>query len=143
MSDAATIDYAFRHARSGRRRKVHLQVGDAVPSGTAATIAHTGSLPRVTRLLALAHKFQDMLRRGEVESMAELARAGRVTRARLSQIMNLTLLAPDIQDEILHVEPTTHGRDPVIVEELMKVLASPIWDEQRMRWRATLQRRRP
>jgi hypothetical protein len=39
--------------------------------------------PRVARLLALAHKFQRMLDRGEVASMAELARLGRVSRLAL------------------------------------------------------------
>ena len=58
-------------------------------------------VPRVARLLALAHKFQAMLDRGEVESMAELARLGRVSRARVTQVMDLLMLAPEIQEEVL------------------------------------------
>ena len=58
-------------------------------------------VPRVARLLALAHKFQGMLDRGEVASMADLARLGRVSRARITQIMDLLLLAPEIQEEVL------------------------------------------
>jgi hypothetical protein len=37
-----------------------------------------------------------MIERGEVRDYADLARLGYVTRARLTQIMNLLLLAPDI-----------------------------------------------
>src|SRR3974377_1274035 len=58
-------------------------------------------LPRITRLMALAIKFQDMVDRGEVRDYADLARLGPVTRAPLAQIMNLLLLAPGIQEEIL------------------------------------------
>ena len=51
--------------------------------------------------MALAIKFQDMVDRGEVRDYAEIARLGYVTRARLTQIMNLLLLAPDIQEHLL------------------------------------------
>lgn len=58
-------------------------------------------IPRITRLMALAIKFQDLVDRGEVRDYADLARLGFVTRARLTQIMNLLLLAPDIQERLL------------------------------------------
>jgi hypothetical protein len=58
-------------------------------------------IPRIARLMALAIKFQDMINRGEVRDYADLARLGYVTRARITQIMNLLLLAPDIQEEIM------------------------------------------
>ena len=58
-------------------------------------------IPRITRLMALAIKFQDMIDRGEVKDYADLARLGFVTRARITQIMNLTLLAPEIQEQLL------------------------------------------
>ena len=54
--------------------------------------------------MALAIKFQDMVDRGEVRDYADLARLGHVTRARMSQIMNLLLLAPDIQEALLHAK---------------------------------------
>jgi hypothetical protein len=59
-------------------------------------------IPRVTRLMALAIKFQGMVDRGEVRDYADLARLGHVTRARMSQVMNLMLLAPDIQEALLY-----------------------------------------
>lgn len=58
-------------------------------------------IPRITRLMALAIKFQDMVDRGEVRDYADLARLGYVTRARVTQIMNLLLLAPDIQEMLI------------------------------------------
>jgi hypothetical protein len=61
-------------------------------------------VPRITRLMALAIKFQDMIERGEVRDYADIARLGYVTRARVTQIMNLMNLAPDIQEEIMQGE---------------------------------------
>ena len=60
-----------------------------------------GKLPRVARLMALAIKFDGMLREGVATDYADLARLGLVTRARMTQIMNLLNLAPDIQEQIL------------------------------------------
>jgi len=58
-------------------------------------------IPRIARLMALAIKFQEMVDHGEVRDYADIARLGFVTRARLTQIMNLLLLAPDIQETLL------------------------------------------
>ena len=69
--------------------------------GKRADAQPTEKVPRVARLLALAHKFQRMLDCGEVASMAELARLGRVSRAQITQITDLLLLAPEIQETVL------------------------------------------
>ena len=59
------------------------------------------NIPRIARLLALAIRFEEMIQRKEVCHYAELAQLGCVTRARMTQIMNLNLLAPDIQEHLL------------------------------------------
>lgn len=66
-----------------------------------AELAGPPRIPRITRLMALAIKFQDMVDRDEVRDYADLARLGYVTRARLTQIMNLLLLEPDIQQRMI------------------------------------------
>lgn len=80
---------------TGRAKAMEMAKGPAAP-------VPLPRIPRVTRLMALAIKFQDMVDRGEVRDYADLARLGHVTRARLSQIMNLLLLAPDIQETLLY-----------------------------------------
>ena len=90
-------------------------------------------VPRIARLLALAHKFQGMLDRGEVESMAELARLGRVSRARITQIMDLLLLAPEIQEQVLYAGADL-GRDLGALPGLQAICRVPHWREQRRRW---------
>ena len=71
-----------------------------------------GRVPRVSRLMALAIRLDQMIRDGVVTDQAELARLGHVSRARLTQIMNLLGLAPDIQEAILHLPVVQEGRDP-------------------------------
>lgn len=85
-------------------------------------------MPRITRLMALVIKFQEMVGRGEVRDYADLARLGYVTRARLTQIMNLLNLAPDIQRSLL--EGTA---PPKFTERHARHLTRIVfWDEQRM-----------
>ena len=72
-----------------------------------------GRVPRVARQLALAHKIEAMIREGELRDLADAARAMGLTRARVTQVMNLLLLAPAIQEAILRLPPVTSGRDPV------------------------------
>lgn len=88
-------------------------------------------IPRITRLMALAIKFQDMVDRGEVRDYADLARLGYVTRARLTQIMNLLLLAPDIQEDVLGV-----GRPATSITErhLRSLVKLVTWEDQRREW---------
>ena len=97
-----------------------------------------GRIPRITRLMALAIKFDGYLRDGVVSDYAELARAGHVTRARITQIMDLNLLAPDIQEAILALPCTVNGRDPIRERNIRRISASFDWKQQRARWRQFL-----
>jgi len=71
------------------------------------------AVPRISRLMALAIHMQELVDRGEVGDYAELARLAHVSRARITQIMNLTLLAPDVQEAILFLPATNGGRGAV------------------------------
>ena len=99
----------------------------------------TGRVPRVARLLALALRLEELVRNGTVRHYAELARLGQVSNARVSQIMNLRCLAPDIQEAILFLPPLKCGRAKLTVAHLQHVAAVLDWPTQRQRWRALLQ----
>ena len=88
------------HFHSGRHTRKELREGEATPS------APVGRVPRVSRLMALAIRLDQLIHDGAVSDQAELARLGHVSRARLTQIMNLLCLAPDIQEQILFLPPT-------------------------------------
>jgi hypothetical protein len=94
----------------------------------------SGRVPRITRLMALALRFEQLVRTGAVRDYAELARLGQVSRARLTQIMNLLHLAPDIQEAILFLPRITRGRDPIYLEYLQELTALLDWQSQRRCW---------
>jgi hypothetical protein len=84
--------------------------------------------------MALAIRFDGLLARGEVKDYAELARLGHVTRARVTQIMNLLQLAPDVQEQILFLPEVEGGRDPVKEWQVRPVAAEADWGQQRGMW---------
>ena len=93
-----------------------------------------GRVPRVSRLLALALRLDRLVRAGEIADYATLARLGHVSRARVSQILDLALLAPDIQETVLFLPPTERGRDAIHARQLQALAALPDWQHQRRRW---------
>ncbi len=102
------------------------------PSGSPG--ASPGRLPRVTQVLALAIQFQDMIDRGDAHDYADLARLGCITRERMSQIMELVWLAPDIQREILEFPSTATSRFPVSEVAVRRIAGKLRWAEQRDLW---------
>lgn len=127
MTSSLTIECAV-HFEQRRRGRKELAVG---PQPAPMPV---GRVPRVARLLALAHRLEGLLRGGVVRDYAALAGLGRVTRARVSQIMSLLCLAPDIQEAILFLPWTERGRDPVILRDLLPLTAVPDWKKQRRLW---------
>jgi hypothetical protein len=94
-----------------------------------------GRLPRVAQVLALAIHFQDMIQRGEARDYADLARLGCLTRERMSQIMELVWLAPDIQQDILEFRPTGGTRFPISEVAARRIAHALYWKDQRKAWR--------
>jgi hypothetical protein len=90
-------------------------------------------LPRVTRLLALAYRIDGMIRSREIRNWAEAAKLVGVTRARMTQIGNLLLLAPSIQDELLNLYGVGKTDDPESEHRLRYLLAHPDWGQQEAR----------
>ena len=115
----------FIRGRKGRRR---LHTGPITPP------VEVGRIPRITRMLALAHRFDRLLQDGVVADQADLARIGHVTRARVTQIMNLLQLAPDIQEAILFLPRIQRGREPIQEHHIRPIAATLDWRRQRQLW---------
>ena len=110
MAPSLKVKVRFRSCRSGDEP-------EPVPKAKGtATIA---------RRIALAHHIEDLIERGDLRDYAEAAERLGLTRARVSQVCDLALLAPDIQAAVLlwHVEP----RD----RHLREVGRHPLWTDQR------------
>ncbi len=99
-----------------------------------ATQADTGRVPRVARTLALAHRIDAMIRTGELRDLADAARALGLSRARVTQLSALLLLAPEIQEAIFDLPPVTNGHDPVSERLLRRIVAEPDWNRQLELW---------
>jgi hypothetical protein len=89
--------------------------------------------------MALAIKYDRLLRKGVVADLSELARLCQVTQPRMTQIMNLLHLAPDIQEEILNLPSALKGRDRVTERDLRPLVALASWSKQRATWRSNAQ----
>lgn len=121
------IESEFHITRSERGAPKQLQDGADVE-------LPLGRTPRITRLMALAIWFEQLLDEGDVFDYAELAKLGQVSRARVTQIMNLLLLAPDIQEEILFLPRVTGRWDPICLRKLQSIALVPAWGKQRVLW---------
>lgn len=113
-SATSTYRVSFETPRPAPKPKSKKPVADPVPS--------------VARLLALAHKVDAMILAGELRDLAHAAETIDVTRARMTQIMNLTLLAPEIQEAVLMGSLATERR-------LRPITAEPDWNRQLALWK--------
>lgn len=126
-----TVAGTIHFARRGKAKELR--------DGPAPAPVAPGRVPRVARLMALALKFERLVREGAVADYAELARLGHVTRARVSQIAALLNLAPDIQEALLFLPLVERGRDPIVLRDLQPIAKTADWRQQRKMWAALRQ----
>ena len=109
----------------------------AVPAAAEqpCSVSPPARVPRIARLMALALRFEALIRSGEVADYAELARLGRVSRARITQVMNLLALSPGLQEELLFLSGVERGRDPIHLRQLQPIARLRDWRQQRRAWR--------
>ncbi|MGP0074637.1 MAG: hypothetical protein ACLPWF_22200 [Bryobacteraceae bacterium] len=98
-----------------------------------------GRLPRITQVLALAIHLETLIRRGEAKDYADLARLSCLCRERISQIVRLNYLAPEIQVELLYLPTSTSGRFPISETALRKIANLLSWADQRREWKTLKQ----
>jgi hypothetical protein len=91
-------------------------------------------VPRIARFMALAIRFESLIQKDTVTNYADLARLAHVSRARITQIMNLLLLAPDIQEAILFLPPVARARDPIHLRQTQRIALLADWRKQRRLW---------
>src|SRR4051794_9653241 len=112
MRSSFTVKRQFQNGRGRRPRQIC-----EYPSG--------GRVPRISRLMALAIQFDKLLSDGVVADQADLARLGYVSRARITQILNLLCLAPDIQENLLELVCGTPGGNHISERSLRPIAGEP------------------
>ncbi|MCC7473955.1 MAG: hypothetical protein IT425_01050 [Pirellulales bacterium] len=131
MNGPLTVIREFHVTRRNRGRK---QLRDGVAPNVA-----TGRVQRMARLMALAIHCDQLIHNSVVADQAELARFGSISTSRMTQIMSLLNLAPDIQEQILFLPRKQRGHD-MVQEAGVRPIASELdWRKQRRMW-AALQR---
>jgi hypothetical protein len=122
------IRVGFAKIRDGRGYTL------AIPTAQTEVAAPSRIPLRVARLLAFAYEVERRIAAGEVADRAAVARELGVSRARITQVLDLLLLAPDIQEKLLFttVEP---GYQPINERALRWVVSARDWPTQRARWR--------
>ena len=122
----AIEEVTYKFAFCGKRSKAPL-----LPIETTAN-----PISRIARLMALAIRFEGLVREETVRDYAELARRGHITRARMTQIMKLLDLAPDIQEQLLFLPPI-----PSLNERNLRSIVSQVdWREQRRMFQEIMDR---
>ena len=121
------------------KRQLHFHRSDRGRRRIKKTAAATenvrpGRIPRISRLMALAIRFERLIREKKVTGQSELARLARVTQPRMTQIMNLNHLAPDIQEALLFLPRTVSGRDLIHEKMLRSIVTEMDWGRQRRMW---------
>jgi hypothetical protein len=117
-----------------RKSQRRVTASEALASPPVRRPAH------VARMLALAHHLQRAIDRGLVPDRATVAKRLGLTRARVTQLLDLLLLAPDLQEQVLHLE-AVDGVEPVSERVLRAVARAGTWAEQRAAWKVVQARR--
>ena len=98
------------------------------------TLTQSGRIPRISKLVALASRMQSMLESRQVDTFQQLAELGKISQPRMTQIMSLLNLAPDIQEELLYLPEVMQGK-AAIHERLLRPLTREMdWRVQRRIW---------
>ena len=119
----------FSKGRDGRK-----QIKTVHPNAPVPEPPPPGRVPRVSRVMALAIQFRFLLEERRLKSIGELAELSHVTQPRMTQIMMLNHLAPDIQEAILFLPRYGQGRAPLIERDLRPIAAVTSWRKQREMW---------
>ena len=118
----------------GHTRRARSMEDRLGPAGPPEARKPGPRIPHITRLMALAIKLQGMIDRGEIQDYVDIARLGYISRARASQIMNLTLLAPDIQEALVEPPPDLVFGPGATEHDLRMITRHSLWIEQRKVW---------
>jgi len=110
------------------RKKAWEHLSPPPAKGEAQIKLRESRLPRLSRLMALATRLEGLLQDGTVKDYADLARLGGVSRARITQIMNLRNLAPAIQEQLLFL--SAEGGKKVNEAMLRRIANETDWRRQ-------------
>ena len=132
MSASIVIERTLPFGRRGRAGSEEVHPDGQRP---LASVPPSPRVPRIARLMALALHIEALVQAGTIQTYAAAARLGHVSRARVSQILSLLHLAPDLQEQLLFLQRPAHGRESWPLRHVLTIAADLDWSQQRRRWR--------
>jgi hypothetical protein len=132
---AVSIERSFHIAKVGHRHggyHVEMCGGENLQPPEAQPRAER--VPRISRLMALAIHCKNLLDTGAVADLTTMARLAHVTQPRMTQILNLNHLAPDIREDLLFLDPLVEGKPAISEKQLRRLSRILGWVEQRCEW---------
>jgi hypothetical protein len=117
--DTLVVRIPMRFQRRGGRKRI------VAPDGSAI-VPSFQSQPDGTLIKALARawRWQRVLESGEYGTLAELADAERISRSYVCRVLRLTLLAPEIVEQVLD------GRSTAGLARVLEPFPA-VWEQQR------------
>ncbi len=134
MTTAEKVEPTVARVVVGRLQQVRRGARIA-PAGKAKRAPGDPGPARVALLLALAHSIRRAIEAGELKDQAEAAHRFGVTRARVTQLLDLALLAPTVQEAVLRAR-MVDGAEPLSERTLRCICRYESWSEQREAWNA-------
>ena len=131
QDSSLTLSFDIHFSKSTGRRQIKIGLKPNKPKLKIPIL-------RIAKLLALAHHLDGLIKSGIVKDYADIARLGRVSRPRVTQIMNLLLLPPDIQETILNFPP--QGHEIITERKIRHILKEPEWEKQLKFWNELLKK---
>ena len=119
-----TINTTLRRMRQ-RAVSFSMPQADRAPTSKPAAIA---------RSIALAHHLERGLTSGRFPDRNMLAPLLGVSKPRVTQLLLLPLLAPDLQERLLFLETTEQGGEPVSEAMIRPIAMAASWAQQRAMW---------
>ncbi len=128
------ITTTLHRARRGRATAFQIVAPSPPEPKTVRTPA------RVALLLALAATIDLAIDNSRLASQREAARCLGLSPARITQLLAMLQLAPDLQEQILLLE-AVDGLEPITERQLRPLTRVLDWSEQRAMWRQLVGRR--
>jgi len=115
---------------TGTLHRIQRGHGRAFVAQPPPVIAPVHRPARVALMLALAHKIDAAIAAGQLHDQADAARRLDLTPARVTQLLALLALAPDLQERVLFLE-SLDGLEPLTERALRRATRTRSWEAQR------------
>ncbi|MBL7046504.1 MAG: hypothetical protein ISR95_02550 [Candidatus Marinimicrobia bacterium] len=89
-----------------------------------------GKVPTVSRMMALACFYEQLIKDGKIKSVSDIGRLEGVTQQRVSQVMSLLWLSPKLQERLLFLPKQTAPNQFITAEKAIQIAKEMDFERQ-------------